>query len=642
VNIALEGDDWETTYEMLRHNDISIDSLIPECGQTYHEELAGMRKEKAEADCQDTTWIAYPAEGDVPYYFDTLNLAGQWDKPDDFQANTTHLTTEEIQECVRYISNAYDRVTMWRENEALIIKLQSYARMYTARKAYLQRKKYIESQIDEIVTIQSMWRGNKQRKEYLDRLEYFRSNVDAIIKIQKWYRMTVLRKRYLQRRKYFHNQVKYIVKLQAWFRSNKARHDYKTLIGTDLIPLPVVQRFISLLDQSATDFAEEIELQELKQKVVSSIKSNAEREQALNTMDIKIGLLVKNRISLQDVISHSQNLRKKAKDKDLDGSGDNNTPAGLKSLNKANRARLEGYQNLFYLLQTNPIYLGKLIFKMAAGRTNNFMQSVIYSVYNYASNAREEYLLLKLFRTALQEEIESKVDKMKEIATGNPLVIRMVVSFNRGQKGTSCLREMFEKLVLDVMNNKNLNINNDPIEIYKSWINQTETETGEASTLPYNVDVAQALEHEEVRTRHENSINQLRNISDGFLNAILKSVDTIPYGLRYICKCLRDLLRAKFPDSPDEEVQKMVGNLIYYRFMNPVIVNPMGFDVIDQTAGSTGPTQDQLRNLGLIAKILQFSSTGKTFVGEHDYHRALNEYITESYEKFKKILPSCM
>ena len=246
-----------------------------------------------------------------------------------------------------------------------------------------------------------MWRGHKQRQEYLDRLEYFRANVDAIIKIQKWYRMTVLRKRYLQRRKYFHNQVlptyplrksfpsinsvydlegiafrryvllivprymthrvnlnitflqvKYIVKLQAWFRSNKARHDYKTLIGTDLIPLPVVQRFISLLDQSATDFAEEIELQELKQKVVSSIKSNAEREQALNTMDIKIGLLVKNRISLQDVISHSQNLRKKAKDKDLDAAGDNNaTPAGLKSLNKANRARLEGYQNLFYLLQ---------------------------------------------------------------------------------------------------------------------------------------------------------------------------------------------------------------------------------------------------------------------------------------------------
>lgn len=41
------------------------------------------------------------------------------------------------------------------------------------------------------------------------------------------------------------------------------------------------------------------ELQELKQRVVQCIKENNELEQALNTMDIKIGLLVKNRITLQ-------------------------------------------------------------------------------------------------------------------------------------------------------------------------------------------------------------------------------------------------------------------------------------------------------------------------------------------------------
>lgn len=34
------------------------------------------------------------------------------------------------------------------------------------------------------------------------------------------------------------------------------------------------------------------------------------------------------------------------------------------------------------------------------------MESVIFSLYNYASNLREAYLLLQLFKTALQEEIE--------------------------------------------------------------------------------------------------------------------------------------------------------------------------------------------------------------------------------------------
>ena len=65
--------------------------------------------------------------------------------------------------------------------------------------------------------------------------------------------------------------------------------------------------------------------------------------------------------------------------------------------------------NLNVLFQTNPTYFGKLIFKISANKTTNFMQSVILSVYNYASNQREEYLLLKLFKTALQEEIEWEI-----------------------------------------------------------------------------------------------------------------------------------------------------------------------------------------------------------------------------------------
>lgn len=59
---------------------------------------------------------------------------------------------------------------------------------------------------------------------------------------------------------------------------------------------------------------------------------------------------------------------------------------------------------LFY--QTNPTYLAKLIFQMPQNKSTKFMDSVIFTLYNYASNQREEYLLLKLFKTALQEEIK--------------------------------------------------------------------------------------------------------------------------------------------------------------------------------------------------------------------------------------------
>lgn len=68
---------------------------------------------------------------------------------------------------------------------------------------------------------------------------------------------------------------------------------------------------------------------------------------------------------------------------------------------------------------------------------------------------------------------------MMEIVTGNPMVIRMVVTFNRGQKGQSSLRDILQPLVTMVMNDKNLIINTNPVDVYKAWVNQKESETGE-------------------------------------------------------------------------------------------------------------------------------------------------------------------
>lgn len=64
-------------------------------------------------------------------------------------------------------------------------------------------------------------------------------------------------------------------------------------------PLSVVRRFAYLLNQSQEDFLAEAELLKLQEEVVRKIRSNQQLEQDLNLMDIKIGLLVKNRITLQ-------------------------------------------------------------------------------------------------------------------------------------------------------------------------------------------------------------------------------------------------------------------------------------------------------------------------------------------------------
>jgi len=456
-------------------------------------------------------------------------------------------------------------------------------------------------------------------------------NSASVVKIQSVVRMWIARRKYEERIKYFKEHIDEIVQIQSFLRANMAHHDYK-MLSKPQPPVKSVRKFLHLLEHDQLDFQEELELQKLKAQVVTDIRSLAQLEGDLNTMDIKIGLLVRNRITLQDVVMHGKKLKREKADSATSASA--NT-SGIKGLSREKREQLEAYQHLFYLLQTNPTYLARLIFKMPQSKTTKFMESVVLTLYNYASNAREEYLLLKLFETALREEIGDKIDQIVEIVTGNPTVIKMVVHFNRGAKGQTSLRDILAPLVKEVLTDKTLVINTSPTEVYKQWINQMETETGKTSELPYDVDNDFAMSQPEVAKRVQASITALSAAADKFLTSFIKSIDKIPYGMRYVAMTLKDALKKKFPNAKEDDILKVVGNLIYYRYMNPAIVAPDAFDIVDVTVDK-GLTPDQRRNLGSIAKVLQYAASNKMFDRENSHLSSLNSYITESFAKFKK------
>ncbi|XP_051776174.1 ras GTPase-activating-like protein IQGAP1 [Erpetoichthys calabaricus] len=637
INEAVELGDTAQTLLTLKSPHVGLYGVTPECDQTYQTDLAALKKSKQAEGDNGSKWARHWVKGGYNYYFNLHTKEGQWEEPANFVQNNTHLSREDIQSAISGVTAAYNREQLWLANETLITKLQACSRGYLVRNGLTQRLNYLKRQVPAILRIQSHWRGYKQKKLYNERKEFLREHSNEAIKIQSMVRMHQCRKRYQDRLKYFRDHIDDIVKIQAFIRANKARDDYKTLINAENPPMVVVRKFVHLLDQSDQDFQEELEVMRLREEVVTNIRSNQQLENDLNLMDIKIGLLVKNKITLQEVVSHSKKLTKKNKSQLSDMMMMNKQKGGLKALSKEKREKLEAYQNLFYLLQTNPTYLAKLIFQMPQNKSTKFMDSVIFTLYNYASNQREEYLLLKLFKTALQEEIKSKVDHIQEIVTGNPTVIKMVVSFNRGTRGQNALRQILAPVVKEIMDDKTLNIKTDPVDIYKSWVNQMESQTGEASKLPYDVTPEQALSHEEVRTRLDSSIKNMRTVTDKFISAIIVSVDKIPYGMRFIAKVLKDTLHEKFPDATEDELLKIVGNLLYYRYMNPAIVAPDAFDIIDLSAGGQ-LTTDQRRNLGSIAKMLQHAASNKMFIGDNAHLGTINEYLSNSYQKFRRFL----
>lgn len=66
--------------------------------------------------------------------------------------------------------------------------------------------------------------------------------------------------------------------------------------------------------------------------------------------------------------------------------------------------------------------------------------------------------------------------------------------------------------------------------------------------------------------------------------------------------------------------------------MNPAIVAPDGFDIIDMTAGGQLHSE-QRRNLGSVAKMLQHAAANKLFEGDH--LTPMNSYISSTYQKFR-------
>ncbi|XP_004388534.1 ras GTPase-activating-like protein IQGAP3 [Trichechus manatus latirostris] len=635
INQAIKEGKATQTERVLRNPAVALRGVVPDCADGYQRALEGaMAKKRRPGDT--AFWVQHNMKDGTAYYFHLQTFQGTWERPPGCHLNTSHLTQEEIQSAVTKVTAAHDRQQLWKASISFVIQLQARLRGFLVRQKFADRSRFLRTWLPAIIKIQAHWRGHRQRKIYLERLQYLKANVGAVIKIQAWARMWAARRRYRRRLRYFRKNVNSVVKIQAFFRARRARDDYRMLVHAPHPPLSVVQRFAHLLNQSQQDFLAEAELLKLQEEVVRKIRSNQQLEQDLNLMDIKIGLLVKNRITLQEVVSHCKKLTKKNKEQ-LSDMMVLDKQKGLKSLSKEKRQKLEAYQHLFYLLQTQPIYLAKLIFQMPQNKTTKFMESVIFTLYNYASNRREAYLLLQLFKTALQEEIKSKVEQPQDVVTGNPTVVRLVVRFYRNGRGQSALREILGKVIQDVLEDKTLSVHTDPVHLYKSWINQTEAQTGQRSHLPYDVTPEQALSHPEVQRRLDISTRNLLAMTEKFLVAIISNVDQIPYGMRYVAKVLRTTLAEKFPDATESEVDKVVGNLLYYRFLNPAVVAPDAFDIVAMTAGGALATP-QRHALGAVAQLLQHAAAGKAFSGGGRHLRVLNDYLGETHEKFRKFI----
>ncbi|TVY23888.1 Ras GTPase-activating-like protein rng2 [Lachnellula hyalina] len=528
------------------------------------------------------------------------------------------------------------------ENETpQISKVQAFARGCLQRQQIGALLDQLESHSDEIIELQSWSRGVLLRNDIGMLLGELEAEEESIIEVQAATRALLVRAKFAEKKRFFKENMEKVVKIQSFVRGRLQGEAYKSLTTGKNPPVNTVKNFVHLLNDSDFDFNEEIEFERMRKTVVQQVRQNEMAEQYIDQLDIKIALLVKNKITLDEVVKHQRNFGGHSGNLLVNTSMASGNHFDLKALNKNSRKKLESYQQLFFTLQTQPQYLARLFKRVREQGTSEKdckqIETLTMRLFGYAQKRREEYYLLKLIARSVKEEVDG-VNSIQEYSRGNFFWSKLLSNYTRSPRDRKFLRELLGPLIQsNIIEDPALDLESDPMQIYRSAINNEELRTGRPSQRPLDIPRESAIKDPETRDMFIDHLRDLREISDQFLLALEALLPKMPYGIRFICRETMDALCQHFPREPEDRLLQMVGNWLWKFYLQPALTAPESMGVIEKQL-----TPLQKRNLSEVAKVLGQVASGRLFGGENIYLQPLNAYVGDAIERMRLIFSNIL
>ncbi|KAI8623751.1 hypothetical protein F5Y19DRAFT_348953 [Xylariaceae sp. FL1651] len=515
---------------------------------------------------------------------------------------------------------------------AVFTDLQARTRGFLSRKQHYSFLKELKAHEQEAVSLQSLARAMLLRCSIGDLLSELDEYEDVTTELQALARGFLVRRQFAAKKKHFNENMQKVVKIQSFVRAKLQGEAYKSLTTGKNPPVGAVKNFVHLLNDSDFDFNEEIEFERMRKTVVQQVRQNEMLEQYIDQLDIKIALLVKNKITLDEVVKHQSNYGGHAGSLLANASISSGNQFDLKALNKSSRKKLDSYQQLFFNLQTQPQYLARLFRRIREqGTAENEckrIEHLIMGLFGYAQKTREEYYLLKLIARSIREEVDA-CSSIQDYLRGNFFWSKLLSTYSRSPRDRKYLRELLGPLIRDnIIEDPALDLESDPMQIYRSAINNEELRTGQPSRRPLDIPRDLAIKDPETRELFIDHLRDLREICDQYLAALEDLLPRMPYGLRFICQQIFEALCDRFKREPQHHVLHLVSNWVWRFYLQPAVINPEQVGVIERTLSPL-----QKRNLSEVAKVLSQIASGRPFGGDNIYLQPLNAFIGESVER---------
>ncbi|KAF2477850.1 Rho GTPase activation protein [Lindgomyces ingoldianus] len=380
------------------------------------------------------------------------------------------------------------------------------------------------------------------------------------------------------------------------------------------------------LSMSAKDKELEIEddlaraqktLRELKAKISSQSKKNFVLEKDVRYLDSRIALLIQNRMALEEQNEVASHLDEAAE---------------LQEGFFPNDEKTQKYGNLLFLLQSEPRHIAHLCRLVSMAEIDVLLQTVMFTIYGNQYESREEHLLLTMFQSVLTYQFDNTPDYSSLLRANTP-VSRMMTTYTRRGPGQSYLKVVLAERINSLIELKDLDLEINPLKVYEKMVSEIEEQNGELPpNLPKGVTAEQAAENETVQQRIAPRLTMLMEIANSFLTTIIDGLEETPYGIRWICKQIRSLSRRKYPDAEDQTICTLIGGFFFLRFINPAIVTPRSYMLIDAT-----PAENPKRTLTYVAKMLQ-NLANKPSYAKEPYMVKLQPFIHQNKGRINKFL----
>lgn len=520
------------------------------------------------------------------------------------------------------------------------ISLQAHIRGHSLRQFQLDLHKDLFSNISEIQQLQALSRGLLIRSDVGYLLSQLEDEEASIAELQAAIRGKQVREKFVEKQRFFKANMEKVVKVQSFVRAKIQGEAYKSLTSGTNPPVGTVKGFVHLLNDSDFDFDEEVEFERLRKTVVQHVRQNEMADQYITQLDIKIALLVKNKITLDEVVKHQKHFGGDAGSLLTNTEISSKDPFDLKALNKNSRRKLEHYQELFFILQTQPQYLARLFKRIreqaTAEKECERVKHLMMGLFGYAQKRREEYYLVKLITRSMKEETDNCAS-IQDYLRGNFFWAKLFGAYIKSPRDRKYMRDLLSPIVKDsVIDNPELDLESDPMQIYLSAIENEQLRTGQRSQRSPDIPREQAIRDPETKRTFITHLQDLRDIADQFFAALEDSLQRMPFGVRYVAQQMFQNLTSRFQHEEQGYILQIVGHWVWKAYLQPALTEPEKFGVIDR-----GLSQEHKKNVGEVSKVIGQIAAGRLFGGENVFLQPLNSYVGESIERLGETWGSC-